>query len=123
MLAGYPPFYDDDPIKIYANILACKPQYTVVFDDVVKDLLLQLLTADLTKRFGNLKNGVQDIKSHSWFDSIDWKAFLNGETIPPFVPTVKDENDTSNFDEYPDERIVFEDIIDRFGHKFDLFDD
>ena len=29
---------------------------------------------DLTKRFGNLKNGVADIKGHKWFTSTDWVA-------------------------------------------------
>lgn len=38
----------------------------------LKDLLRNLLQVDLTKRFGNLKNGVQDIKSHTWFSSTDW---------------------------------------------------
>ena len=31
-----------------------------------------LSTADLTKRFGNLKGGVHDIKAHPWFAEIDW---------------------------------------------------
>ena len=37
-------------------------------------MLRNLLQVDLTKRFGNLKNGVQDIKSHNWFKSTDWIA-------------------------------------------------
>ena len=31
-----------------------------------------LLQVDLTKRYGNLKNGVLDIKNHNWFQAIDW---------------------------------------------------
>ena len=31
-----------------------------------------LLQVDLTKRFGNLKNGVTDIKSHGWFSATEW---------------------------------------------------
>ena len=38
----------------------------------MKDLLKNLLQVDLTKRFGNLKNGVADIKNHRWFGSTDW---------------------------------------------------
>ena len=38
----------------------------------LKDLLRNLLQVDLTKRFGNLKNGVADIKLHKWFASTDW---------------------------------------------------
>lgn len=29
---------------------------------------------DLTKRYGNLKNGVNDIKGHKWFATTDWIA-------------------------------------------------
>lgn len=29
---------------------------------------------DLTKRYGNLKNGVNDIKGHKWFSTTDWIA-------------------------------------------------
>ena len=40
----------------------------------LKDLLRNVLQVDLTKRFGNLKNGVSDIKGHKWFSSTDWIA-------------------------------------------------
>ena len=40
----------------------------------LKDLLRNLLQVDLTKRFGNLKNGVADIKGHKWFAATDWSA-------------------------------------------------
>ena len=32
----------------------------------LKDLIKKLLTADLTKRLGNLKGGADDIKRHKW---------------------------------------------------------
>lgn len=48
-----------------------------------------LLVADLSKRYGNLKNGVNDIKNHRWFADIDWNALV-GKKIPvPYKPTVK----------------------------------
>ena len=40
----------------------------------LKDLLRNLLQVDLTKRYGNLKNGVGDIRGHKWFSSTDWIA-------------------------------------------------
>ena len=36
----------------------------------------KLLTADLGKRFGNLKNGVDDIKKCKWFSGLSWEALL-----------------------------------------------
>lgn len=44
------------------------------FSSDLKDLLRNLLQVDLTKRFGNLKNGVNDIKGHKWFATTDWIA-------------------------------------------------
>lgn len=44
------------------------------FSHDLKDLLKNLLQVDLTKRFGILKNGVNDIKNHRWFASTDWIA-------------------------------------------------
>lgn len=37
------------------------------FDKNAKSLVKHLLVADLTKRYGNLKGGVNDIKTHRWF--------------------------------------------------------
>ena len=44
------------------------------FSSELKDLLRNLLQVDLTKRYGNLKNGVNDIKTHKWFVATDWIA-------------------------------------------------
>ncbi|KAG9337239.1 hypothetical protein JZ751_029524 [Albula glossodonta] len=44
------------------------------FSSDLKDLLRNLLQVDLTKRFGNLKNAVNDIKGHKWFATTDWIA-------------------------------------------------
>lgn len=44
------------------------------FSSDLKDLLRNLLQVDLTKRFGNLRNGVNDIKGHKWFATTDWIA-------------------------------------------------
>jgi protein kinase A len=41
---------------------------------------------DLSKRFGNLKNGINDIKNHPWFEGIDWLGILNKEINAPYLP-------------------------------------
>lgn len=41
---------------------------------------------DLTKRFGNLKNGVNDIKNHKWFATTDWIAIYQRKVGPPPRP-------------------------------------
>ena len=59
------------------------------FDKNAKSLVKHLLVADLTKRYGNLKGGASDIKTHSWFAAIDWEA-LEAKKIPAtYKPVVK----------------------------------
>jgi len=102
MLAGYPPFYDEDPLGIYQKILEGKIKFPWHFDRHSKDLIKKLLTADLTKRLGNLKGGADDIKKHKWFDAGAWDDILNLNVEAPIKPECGAEDDTSNFDEYPD---------------------
>ena len=103
MIAGHPPFYDDDHFKLYEKILNCKLRFPSHFDPLAKDLVKRLLSPDLSKRFGNLKDGVQDIKEHKWFAGVDWVKLVNLEIPAPYVPKVASEGDTSNFDEYPED--------------------
>merc|ERR1712224_716753 len=102
MIVGYPPFVDEDPMGIYQKILSGKIIFPKVFNKEAKGLVKKLLTADLGKRYGNLKNGVDDIKQHKWFQNIVWSDLLNKKIPSPFKPKVASETDTSNFDEYPD---------------------
>jgi len=102
MLAGYPPFYDENPFGIYQKILAGKIEFPRHFDPNAKDLVKKLLTADRTKRFGCLKDGAEDIKRHKWFKGVDWVKVYNRKVKPPFIPGYKSLDDTSNFDKYPD---------------------
>uniref|UniRef100_L7M8P1 cAMP-dependent protein kinase n=1 Tax=Rhipicephalus pulchellus TaxID=72859 RepID=L7M8P1_RHIPC len=105
MAAGYPPFFADQPIQIYEKIVSGKVRFPSHFTSDLKDLLRNLLQVDLTKRFGNLKNGVNDIKNHRWFATTDWIAIYKKEVEAPFVPKCKGPGDTSNFDEYEEEAL------------------
>lgn len=55
MLAGFPPFYDDNPFGIYEKILSGKIEWPKHIDPVAKDLIKKLLVQDRTKRLGNMK--------------------------------------------------------------------
>merc|ERR1712039_890262 len=104
MICGQPPFCDEDPMGIYQKILAGKVYFPKYFDKNAKALVKKLLTADLSKRFGNLKDGSADILGHAWFSSINFKE-LEAMTPPaPFKPPMKDEHDVSNFENIPDSR-------------------
>jgi serine/threonine protein kinase len=102
MLAGIDPFSDDDPMMVYQKILKGKIKFPTGFDSNAKSIIKHLLDSDLTKRYGNLKNGVKDITGHRFFKNIEWDKLLKKELPPPYVPKVKSNNDTSNFSSYPD---------------------
>lgn len=57
----------------------------------------------LSVRYGNLKNGTEDLRNHKWFKDIDWLALYNRNIEAPYKPTIKSTSDTSNFDFYPEE--------------------
>ncbi|CAM9448943.1 unnamed protein product [Ectocarpus sp. 4 AP-2014] len=102
MLVGQPPFVDNDPLKVYQLILAGKLAFPRFMDKNAKSLVKKLLVADLTKRFGCVKGGAQDIKSHKWFTGFDFEALLARQIPAPIVPQVSGALDTSQFDPYPD---------------------
>ncbi|KAJ3126785.1 camp-dependent protein kinase catalytic subunit [Irineochytrium annulatum] len=103
MIAGHPPFFDDDHFKLYEKILACKLRFPPHFDPLAKDLVKHLLTPDLSKRYGNLKSGADDIKRHKWFSDIDWDKLVDLDIPAPYLPACKGEGDTSNFDRYDED--------------------
>lgn len=117
MAAGYPPFFADQPIQIYEKIVSGKVRFPSHFSSDLKDLLRNLLQVDLTKRFGNLRNGVADIKGHKWFATTDWIAIYQRKVEAPFVPKCKGPGDTSNFDEYEEEEIRVS-LTDRCAKEF-----
>eukprot|EP00388_Colpodella_angusta_P014566 GDKJ01036418.1.p1 GENE.GDKJ01036418.1~~GDKJ01036418.1.p1 ORF type:complete len:338 (+),score=60.27 GDKJ01036418.1:94-1107(+) len=102
MLAGFPPFFDENPFGIYQKILAGRIEFPRQIDVRPKELIKKLLTHDRTRRFGCLRGGAEDIKQHRWFAGVDWDVVLQRGLYPPFVPQVRSLDDTSMFDQYPD---------------------
>ena len=102
MLVGIDPFSDDDPMQTYQKIIKGKINFPKDFDKNAKSLIKHLLTADTTKRYGCLKNGVKDILNHRLFIGYDWKNFVFLKMEPPYIPPIKSATDTSNFESYPD---------------------
>jgi serine/threonine protein kinase len=103
MIAGIDPFNDEDPMAIYQKILKGKIRFPRDFDKNAKSLVKHLLVADVTKRYGQLKNGADDIKNHRWYKHLDWYKLSQKKLPSPFLPTIGKPGDTSNFTDYPDE--------------------
>lgn len=105
MLCGYTPFWDSgSPMKIYENILRGKVKYPAYINPDAQDLLERLITADLTKRLGNLYGGPMDVKQHAWFAEVTWDRLARKDIDAPYTPPVKaGAGDASQFDRYPED--------------------
>ncbi|BGP20952.1 hypothetical protein JCM10213_006668 [Rhodosporidiobolus nylandii] len=101
LLAGYPPFFADNPLEIYEKILQGRFGIPSHVDPLARDLIRRLLTADLSKRLGNLKGGAQDVKDHPWFEGVDWAAVERKEIRAPIIPLTSTPGDCSNFERFP----------------------
>lgn len=99
MLVGYPPFYAEAPREVCQKILSWREHFRIPRDarlsHSASDLIRRLVT-DPHKRLGN--NGVEEIKAHPFFAGVNWDEIRNRPS--PFVPEIKSEVDTSNFDQF-----------------------
>ncbi|KAI1623629.1 protein kinase A [Exophiala viscosa] len=124
MLCGFTPFWDGgSPVKIYENILKGRVKYPPYIHHDAQDLLVQLITSDLTKRLGNLHGGPAEIKNHPWFAEVTWERLVKKDIDAPYVPPVKGgAGDASQFDKYPEETEEYgKKADDPFGHFFTDF--
>jgi len=101
MIHGVPPFYDDDQVVLFRNIVSGRLSFTPSFSLECRDLIRSLLHKNPAKRLGNLNGGAEDVKNHPWFKGFDWDALKKRKMEVPYVPYIESEDDTSNFDEIP----------------------
>jgi len=87
MLAGYPPFCADEPEETCKKVLYWEDNLVMPTDkpisDDASDLIFKLLT-DVEFRIG--RNGAEEIKSHPFFQTVDWKNLRTSKA--PFIPKV-----------------------------------
>ncbi|CEJ53776.1 Putative AGC/PKA protein kinase [Penicillium brasilianum] len=124
MLCGFTPFWDSgSPVKIYENILRGKVKYPPYLHDDAVDLLSQLITADLTKRLGNLHGGPEDVKNHAWFAEVTWDRLARKDIDAPYIPPIRGgQGDASQYDKYPEETEHYGiEGEDAYGHLFPDF--
>ena len=64
MLVGIDPLNDDDTIMAYQKIIKGKIKFPKNVEKDAKSIIKHLLDANVTKRYGCLKDGVKDILDH-----------------------------------------------------------
>ena len=107
MRCGRSPFEAQQQLDMFKKISRRDFRYPRDFSKEEQDLIGGLLQVDLTRRLGNMVRGVQEIKDMSYFKKIDWDAMADVLVPSPYLIKVNGPDDTSNFDSYPEEEIVW----------------
>uniref|UniRef100_A0A8D2ZP08 Ribosomal protein S6 kinase n=1 Tax=Scophthalmus maximus TaxID=52904 RepID=A0A8D2ZP08_SCOMX len=98
MLTGSLPFQGKDRKETMALILKAKLGMPQFLSLEVQSLLRALFKRNPANRLGAGPDGVEEIKRHRFFASIDWNKLYKREMRPPFKPTVGRPEDTFHFD-------------------------
>ncbi|KAK2920295.1 hypothetical protein Q8A73_002499 [Channa argus] len=98
MLTGSLPFQGKDRKETMALILKAKLGMPQFLSPEVQSLLRALFKRNPANRLGAGPEGVEEIKRHRFFASIDWNKLYRKEVRPPFKPTVGRPEDTFHFD-------------------------
>uniref|UniRef100_A0A3Q0R677 Ribosomal protein S6 kinase n=1 Tax=Amphilophus citrinellus TaxID=61819 RepID=A0A3Q0R677_AMPCI len=98
MLTGSLPFQGKDRKETMALILKAKLGMPQFLSPEVQSLLRALFKRNPANRLGAGPDGVEEIKRHRFFASIDWNKLYRKEVRPPFKPTVGRPEDTFHFD-------------------------
>jgi len=132
MLFGLPPFYDQNMQRMYSNIMKNELQFKGPLAQEEhadsRSIIGLLLQRKVKDRLGSSQTGANDIKSHPFFETLDFDKVFNKEYQPEFVPPSKGAGDVSNFDqeftrERPEDSVVVSNLseADVEKTKFDGF--
>eukprot|EP00467_Chlorarachnion_reptans_P006414 CAMPEP_0114525468 /NCGR_PEP_ID=MMETSP0109-20121206/22442_1 /TAXON_ID=29199 /ORGANISM="Chlorarachnion reptans, Strain CCCM449" /LENGTH=277 /DNA_ID=CAMNT_0001707055 /DNA_START=63 /DNA_END=896 /DNA_ORIENTATION=- len=106
-IVGYPPFMADSLQETIHKILKYK-KYLKIPDTVgrSKRTLSRNAKSVINAFLCDAKDRItfNGIMKHPFFACVDWKNLQ--DYVPPFVPEVKDESDTSNFDFFKEDKSV-----------------
>lgn len=96
MLCGSKPFKGKIDRDLDKAVIEKKPQFPKeIFTKEAISLLTGLLHKKPENRLGCAERGIQEIKEHPFFESIDWGLLEAGYIDPPFVPNKFDVNAAS----------------------------
>lgn len=94
MVAGKPPFSDDDRMALFRSITSVAYEMPSYFSDDLKDLISKLLVKTPGKRLGVAS--ISCLKSHPWFAGLDWYALAARDLRAPYIPPTDAREDDEN---------------------------
>ncbi|CAL8273341.1 unnamed protein product [Merluccius merluccius] len=103
LLTGGSPFTVDGDenshTDIAKRILKKDPPFPKDMGPLAKDLIQRLLIRDPKKRLGSGPGSAENIKTHPFYQKINWEELAAKKVLAPFKPVIQDELDVSNFAE------------------------
>ncbi|XP_040387831.1 serine/threonine-protein kinase N3 isoform X1 [Cygnus olor] len=99
MLVGESPFPGDDEEEVFDSIVNDEVRYPRFLSSEALSIIRKLLRKCPERRLGAGERDAEEIKIQAFFKEIDWDALYARTLKPPFVPTLRDPTDISNFDE------------------------
>ncbi|KAK2816060.1 hypothetical protein Q7C36_022331 [Tachysurus vachellii] len=98
MLTGMLPFQGKDRKDTMTMILKAKLGMPPYLSSDAQSLLRNLFKRNPGNRLGAGPDGVEEIKRHPFFATIDWNKLFRRELKPPFKPAIGRPDDTIYFD-------------------------
>ncbi|XP_060090035.1 ribosomal protein S6 kinase alpha-3 isoform X1 [Heteronotia binoei] len=98
MLTGTLPFQGKDRKETMTMILKAKLGMPQFLSPEAQSLLRMLFKRNPANRLGAGPDGVEEIKRHHFFSTIDWNKLYRREINPPFKPATGRPEDTFYFD-------------------------
>ncbi|XP_047237425.1 serine/threonine-protein kinase N2-like isoform X1 [Girardinichthys multiradiatus] len=98
MLVGESPFPGEDEEEVFDSIVNDDVQYPTSLPTDAISIMQKLLKKNPMKRLGAGERDANEVKGEKFFETIDWEALMAKKLKPPFVPSIKEPTDVSNFD-------------------------
>uniref|UniRef100_A0A8C2FWF1 protein kinase C n=1 Tax=Cyprinus carpio TaxID=7962 RepID=A0A8C2FWF1_CYPCA len=99
MLVGESPFPGDDEEEVFDSIVNDEVRYPRFLSSEAIGIMRRLLRRNPERRLGYSEKDAEDVKKQPFFRTMDWEALLLRKLPPPFLPTIGNKEDVSNFDE------------------------
>ncbi|KAF4118451.1 hypothetical protein G5714_000502 [Onychostoma macrolepis] len=89
----------DDEEEVFDSIVNDEVRYPRFLSSEAIGIMRRLLRRNPERRLGSSEKDAEDVKKQPFFRSMDWEALLLRKLPPPFLPTIGNKEDVSNFDE------------------------
>jgi len=126
MLCGSKPFKGKVDRDLDQAVIEKQPVFPKeIFSKSATSLLQGLLHKRPENRLGCGKRGIQEIKEHAFFETIDWGLLEAGYIDPPFVPSKYDVNaaplkDIGDFDRNKYKHVKLDEGFKKTVQSFDF---